>query len=89
MGQICNAINRIYVEKKVFDEFVERFVKETKKLKIGYPLEESDVDLGPMCNKETLEKVIEHIEDAVKKGSKIVCGGKRPDGGEVQEGLLV
>jgi succinate-semialdehyde dehydrogenase/glutarate-semialdehyde dehydrogenase len=86
MGQICNAINRIYVEKKIFDEFVERFVEETKKLKIGDPLEEPDVDLGPMCNKETLEKVIEHIEDAVKKGGKIVCGGRRPDGEKFKKG---
>jgi len=86
MGQICNAINRIYVEKKIFDEFVERFVEQTKKLKIGNPLEEPDVDLGPMCNKETLDKVIEHVEDAVKKGGKILCGGKRPEGEKFKKG---
>ena len=86
MGQICNAINRIYVEGKIFDEFTERFVEETKKLRIGNPLEEPDVDLGPMCNRETLDKVIEHVEDAVKKGGKILCGGKRPEGEKFKRG---
>ncbi|MEN2975374.1 MAG: NAD-dependent succinate-semialdehyde dehydrogenase [Candidatus Caldarchaeales archaeon] len=86
MGQICNAVNRIFVEKKIYDKFVELFVEETKKLKIGDPLKEPDVDLGPMCNKEALSKVIEHVEDAVKKGAKILIGGKRPDGEKFKKG---
>lgn len=86
MGQICNAINRIYVERPIFNEFVEKFVEETKKLKIGDPLEEPDVDLGPMCNKEQLNTVIQHLEDALKKGAKVLCGGKRPEGEKFKKG---
>lgn len=86
MGQICNAISRIYVERPIFNEFVERFVEETKKLKIGDPLQDPNADLGPMCNKETFDKVIEHLEDAVKKGAKILCGGKRPEGERFKKG---
>lgn len=86
MGQICNAINRIYVEKSIFEQFVQMFIDEAKKLKIGDPLHEPDVDLGPMCNKEALDKVIDHIQDAVTKGGKIVYGGKRPNGETFKKG---
>ena len=79
MGQICNSINRIYVQKSIYAEFVEKFVEETKKLKIGDPFDPS-TDLGPMSNKEALSKVIDHVNDAVSKGAKVLCGGKRPEG---------
>jgi succinate-semialdehyde dehydrogenase/glutarate-semialdehyde dehydrogenase len=79
MGQICNSINRIYVQRSMYRDFVEKFVEETKKLKIGDPFDKS-TDLGPMSNKEALNKVISHVNDAVSKGAKILCGGKRPEG---------
>jgi len=88
MGQVCNSINRIYVDTKLFDEFVEEFVKETKKLRIGNGLEEPDIDLGPMVSDEQRRHVIEHIEDAVKKGAKIECGGKIPEGEKFKKGFF-
>jgi succinate-semialdehyde dehydrogenase/glutarate-semialdehyde dehydrogenase len=78
MGQICNAVNRIYVHENIFEKYVEAFVEETKKLTIGDGLANPDVDLGPMVNKSGIETAITHIEDAVSKGAIIKCGGKRP-----------
>jgi succinate-semialdehyde dehydrogenase/glutarate-semialdehyde dehydrogenase len=88
MGQICIAINRIYVDKKIYNDFLEAFVEGTKKLRIGNGLEHPDVDLGPMANKAGIEKTQQHIEDAVHKGAKIACGGKRPEGEAFKKGYF-
>lgn len=78
MGQVCNSINRIYVEHTVYEDFVHLFVERTKKLTIGPGLE--DPDLGPMIDDEARKRVISHIEDAVAKGAKVVYGGRIPPG---------
>lgn len=88
MGQVCNSINRIYVERSVYEDFVERFVAETRKLRIGDGLANPDVDLGPMVSLEALEKVKEHLEDALAKGARILWGGKKPDGEEYRRGYF-
>lgn len=80
MGQVCNSINRIYVERRVYDEFVSLFVERTKRLTIGPGFE--DPDLGPMVDDETRQQVISHVEDALSKGAKLACGGKVPEGFE-------
>jgi succinate-semialdehyde dehydrogenase / glutarate-semialdehyde dehydrogenase len=85
MGQICIAINRIYVENDIYEEFMKKFVEETKKLKIGNGLTD-DCDLGPMCTMGGVKTSISHIEDAVSKGAKIVCGGKKPSGEKFEKG---
>jgi len=87
MGQICIAINRIYVDEAVYEEFLERFREAAEKLTIGNGLTK-ECDLGPMCTRSGVEKAIEHIEDAVKKGAKVVCGGKRPKGEEYRKGYF-
>lgn len=86
MGQICNAINRIYVHRDVYDAFVEAMVEETRKLRIGRGLD--DLDLGPMTTRDGLEKTIEHIEDARARGARVVYGGGRPEGPAFQRGYF-
>lgn len=81
MGQVCNSINRIYVERPIYQEFVRRFVERTERLTIGPGL--SDPDLGPMIDEAARKHVVSHIEDAVSKGAKIVYGGRVPPGLEV------
>lgn len=76
MGQVCNSINRIYVEQPVYEEFVEMFVQRTAKLTIGPGLE--DPDLGPMIDDEARKRVISHIKDALSKGAELAYGGKIP-----------
>jgi acyl-CoA reductase-like NAD-dependent aldehyde dehydrogenase len=78
MGQICNAVNRVYVDRALHDRFVERLCSRAKALRIG-PGMPDDVDLGPMATAEQLEAVLGHIDDAVAKGAEIASGGKRPD----------
>ena len=88
MGQICIAINRIYVDEAIHDDFLERFIEETRKLIIGNGLEKIPCDLGPMASREGLMKTKQHIEDALAKGACLACGGKRPEGPEFQKGYF-
>jgi succinate-semialdehyde dehydrogenase / glutarate-semialdehyde dehydrogenase len=75
-GQTCVCANRIYVQDGVYDEFAEKLAANVSKLKVG-PGVESGVTIGPLINKAGVEKVEEHIADAVGKGAKVVIGGKR------------
>ncbi|OGO14997.1 MAG: NAD-dependent succinate-semialdehyde dehydrogenase [Chloroflexi bacterium RBG_13_68_17] len=86
MGQICNAVNRIYVQNTVLDRYVELFVKGTQKLTIDHGLK--DPDLGPMCTRAGIEKTRTHIEDAVANGAKVLHGGKPPAGKKYERGLF-
>ena len=86
MGQICIAINRIYVQQKIYDAFLGAFVEGTSKLTIGNGALKPDADLGPMANRAGVEKTIKHIEDAVRKGARVAYGGKRPEGREYEKG---
>ncbi len=88
MGQVCNSINRIYVNEGIFEKFVDSFIKETKKLRIGNGLDEPDVDLGPMVSYEQRAHVIEHIDDAAGKGAKVEWGGKVPQGEKFKNGFF-
>jgi succinate-semialdehyde dehydrogenase/glutarate-semialdehyde dehydrogenase len=75
-GQTCVCANRILVQSSVYDKFAALLAAEVKKLKIGDGLE-AGVSQGPLIDQAAVAKVEEHIEDAVKKGAKIVAGGKR------------
>jgi acyl-CoA reductase-like NAD-dependent aldehyde dehydrogenase len=73
-GQCCTAAERILVHESVKDEFVEALVERTKALNVGDPLDEV-TDMGPLCTDEVLARTIEHVEDAVAKGARVVHGG--------------
>jgi acyl-CoA reductase-like NAD-dependent aldehyde dehydrogenase len=75
-GQICISIQRIFLQEKIYDRFMADFIQATKKLKMGDPLKE-ETDVGPMINEEAAAKTEEWIGEAVEKGARIVCGGKR------------
>ena len=78
-GQSCCSVERIYVHKKVYDKYVEEFVKEVKSYKIGAPTEDG-VYIGALTRPAQLEVLEKQIKDAVKKGAKILTGGKRITG---------
>lgn len=84
MGQICNAVNRIYVQASVLERFVERFVEATRKLTIDHGL--NNPDLGAMCTPGGVERTKTHIEDAVARGARVIVGGKVPDGERFSRG---
>ena len=75
-GQTCVCTNRIYVQNSVYDSFVDKLHIAIKGLKVGNGLD-SEIDQGPLIDLAAVEKVEEHIKDAVLKGGKIVCGGSR------------
>jgi succinate-semialdehyde dehydrogenase / glutarate-semialdehyde dehydrogenase len=75
-GQSCIAANRIYVQRPVYQDFVAKFTAHARNLKVGPGLE-ADVQIGPLINAEGLAKAQAHVDDAVRRGSRLVCGGKR------------
>lgn len=74
-GQSCCSVERIYVHEKVYDQYVDEFVKEVKSWKIGSP--NDDVYIGPLTRKPQLEFVEQQVKDAEAKGAKVLTGGKR------------
>jgi succinate-semialdehyde dehydrogenase/glutarate-semialdehyde dehydrogenase len=79
MGEACTAANRFFVHEKVHDAFAEKFTAKMKSLKMGNGLDDG-VALGPLVNQEGRDKVVTLVDDAVKKGAKVLTGGKAPDG---------
>lgn len=75
-GQVCASVERLYVHENIADEFIYEVAKKTKKLKQGFGLDKSN-DLGAMISLEQMGIVSDHIDDAVKRGAKIITGGKR------------
>ncbi|WP_449044227.1 NAD-dependent succinate-semialdehyde dehydrogenase [Paracoccus versutus] len=78
-GQTCVCANRIYVQAGVYDEFARRLAAAVDKLRVGDGLEEG-VTTGPLINRDAVEKVQEHIQDAVEGGAIVVTGGKPREG---------
>ncbi|MFS0821990.1 NAD-dependent succinate-semialdehyde dehydrogenase [Bacillus sp. 1P02SD] len=81
-GQTCISTNRIYVAEKVADQFGQKLAERVNTLTIGNGLEEG-IDVGPLIDRKALEKVEEHVQDALSHNGKLLCGGKQA----VKEGL--
>src|SRR6478609_11366210 len=73
MGEACTAANRFYVHEKVHDEFAKKLTAKMAALKMGNGLDDG-VALGPLVNAEGRDKVVELVDDAVKRGAKILTG---------------
>ena len=78
-GQTCVCANRIYVQDKVYDQFVEKFAAKVKALKVGNGFEDG-VAQGPLIEDAAVQKVERHVQDAIAKGGKVVVGGKKLNG---------
>jgi aldehyde dehydrogenase (NAD+) len=77
-GQICLAINRIFVDERLHDEFVELFLERVASLKVGNPAD-LDTDLGPIINRTRLESILQTVEETVRLGATVRLRDK-PDG---------
>lgn len=73
-GQICMSVEKIVLHRKIASEFTERFVALTKSLKSGDPKEPGNV-IGPIINQKQLDKIAAQVDDAVKKGARLLAGG--------------
>ncbi|MEJ5087260.1 MULTISPECIES: aldehyde dehydrogenase family protein [Brucella] len=86
MGQICIAINRIYVERSLYQTFLEKFAVAANSLTIGDGILNPAADLGSMASAAPLEKTQQHLADALDKGARLVAGGVAPNGEEFANG---
>lgn len=84
-GQVCTCNERTYVQRDVYDEFVERFVELASSLRLGSPMRE-DVQMGPKVSEAELEKVETAVRVAVEEGAAVALGGQRPEGEEFEKG---
>ncbi|MEE8132878.1 MAG: NAD-dependent succinate-semialdehyde dehydrogenase [Nitrososphaerales archaeon] len=75
-GQSCIASKRFFVVKKVANEFIEKFVQKTEKLRVGDPLSDG-TDIGPLVNLQSLENLDALVIDAIKNGAQVLTGGER------------
>ncbi|AXV18213.1 NAD-dependent succinate-semialdehyde dehydrogenase (plasmid) [Neorhizobium sp. SOG26] len=74
-GQDCLAANRIYVQRRAYDRFVDQFARATAEIRVGHGLE-SGTDVGPMTRASVAEKCRQQIAQAVSAGARLVCGGQ-------------
>lgn len=74
-GQTCVCTNRIYVQRGIYDAFVEKFLARVQQMKVGSAFEQA-IEIGPLINQNAVKKIEDHIADALAKGATKVCGGK-------------
>jgi acyl-CoA reductase-like NAD-dependent aldehyde dehydrogenase len=79
-GQICQAVERVYVEAPIYDEFVAKVVEKTRALRQGVPGEAGAVEVGAVTFEPQADIIEDHVKDAVAKGAKVLVGGKRGAG---------
>ena len=77
-GQSCCAVERIYVDEKIYDDYVSAFIEETKQMKLGDPNEEGTF-LGSLTRPQQMAVLEDQVKDALEKGASLLFGGKRAD----------
>lgn len=79
-GQVCNCVERIYVQEDVKEAFTAKFVKAMEAVQYGNPLTSGDIDMGPLVNKSAQQSVQAKVNRAVAQGATILTGGKAVEG---------
>jgi len=75
-GQRCTSIKRVLLHEKIADDFIEKFVKKTEKLKVGDPAK-IETDIGPLINEKAAVEVENRVNEAIKAGAALLVGNKR------------
>jgi succinate-semialdehyde dehydrogenase / glutarate-semialdehyde dehydrogenase len=83
-GQFCYRVARVYVALDVYNDFLTRLVTKVKQLTVGV-----DGDLGPLINQRMFENSMRHIEDATRRGARLLCGGERLSGAGFDGGYFL
>jgi acyl-CoA reductase-like NAD-dependent aldehyde dehydrogenase len=86
-GQVCISVQRIYVNRAHFEDFLSAFVAKAEKQRMGDPLEDT-TDIGPMISPAETKRVLEWINEATAMGAEVACGGGR-EGNMVQPTVLI
>ncbi len=79
-GQVCNCAERVYVQKGIYDQFVNRLGEAMQAVQFGNPAERNDIAMGPLINAAALERVEQKVARAVEEGARVALGGKAVDG---------
>ncbi len=86
-GQACLAIKRLYLFDKIYDEFVSRLMGKVEKLRVGNGLEQGII-VGPLHTAAQRAEVEEQVNDAAKRGARVLAGGQRPSGDGFAKGYF-
>jgi acyl-CoA reductase-like NAD-dependent aldehyde dehydrogenase len=78
-GQSCISVQRIYVQRGAYDDFVGRFISKVQDLKVGDPGEE-DTDVGPVIDEDARDRIVSWVEEATAAGATVLTGGEVVDG---------
>lgn len=84
-GQSCIAGARLFVERPIYDQFVERLVAATQRLRVGHPFE-ADTQVAPMVHFDHRDSVAEHVRRAREEGAEVLIGGGTPEGAAFDKG---
>ena len=76
VGQNCLGVQRVFIEKEIYEEFEQKFAERASRIKAGYQLDESS-DIGPMITVEEAMRVEKWVNHAIEKGARLLTGGKR------------
>ena len=87
-GEVCSNGTRVFVHEEIHDEFIDRLVTRTSKMKIGDPMD-PETQVGALISAEHLEKVMSYIEAGKAAGAKVVIGGGRPSDPSLANGFFV
>jgi aldehyde dehydrogenase family 9 protein A1 len=87
-GEVCSNASRVYVQRKIYDTFLEKIVARVKGIKTGNPLKDETL-VGATITEVHLQKILRYVESAKTEGAKILCGGERvvPEDPEIKDGL--
>jgi succinate-semialdehyde dehydrogenase/glutarate-semialdehyde dehydrogenase len=83
-GQVCTSPNRIFIHKDIKEDVTNRLMEAIKEVTVGNGLD--DTTVGPLINKDGVEKVVEQLKDATDKGAKVLAGGHKLEDGEYANG---
>lgn len=87
-GQFCSSVERVYVEESIYDEFIEKVKILLQEIKVGNGLDEK-IEMGPVVNENQYSKILNQIDDAIKKGARIITGGGNYKTGELSNGWFI
>lgn len=76
-GQVCNCVERVYVQRDIYPQFMTRLAEAFRQVTFGDPNQQTGLDMGPLISAEALQRVEEKVARAVSQGAKLVLGGKR------------
>lgn len=85
-GQVCTCNERTFVQRSIFDRFLEQYVARVRQLRLGDPMQPG-IDVGPKVSQQELEKVEGMVARAREQGARVALGGKRPEGAQFARGF--